>query len=251
MRVFVGAIMLCLAAWGQNPRTTPGDVAAGQAIYRSHCAECHGFTGQGGRGPNLTTGVFYHGSSDEELFRNITDGITGTPMPGQFFSSDQIWQVVAYVRSISKPGSAKAPPGNAKAGEAVFAKQGCGGCHMVRGTGGVMGPDLTFAGSQRTVDFLRASIVEPDGFVEPEYKTARIVMENGDRYEGLVLNEDTYYVQLLSMQKGLVTAARRNFREYAPSKKSAMPSYKGKIGDKDLDDLLAYLWSLQRPGRKQ
>jgi quinoprotein glucose dehydrogenase len=113
-----------------------------------------------------------------------------------------------------------------------------------------MGTDLTFVGSQRTVEFLRESILEPDAFVEPLYSTARIVMENGERYEGLLLNEDTYYVQLLSMQRGLVTVARRNFREYEASKKSQMPSYKGKIGDKDLNDLLAYLWSLQRPGRK-
>ena len=48
--------------------------------------------GEGGRGPNLRTGVFFHGGADADLFRNITDGITGTAMPGVFFSPDQVWQ---------------------------------------------------------------------------------------------------------------------------------------------------------------
>src|SRR6266852_6228085 len=57
-------------------------VSAGAKIFRSHCAECHGLKGEGGRGPNLQTGVFFHGGADADLFLNITDGISGTAMPG-------------------------------------------------------------------------------------------------------------------------------------------------------------------------
>src|SRR2546425_6829389 len=102
--------LLAAGACGQeaevnNPHTTPADVAAGAKIFRSHCAECHGFKGEGGRGPNLQTGVFFHGATDADLFRNITDGIAGTAMPGVFFSADPVWQVVAFVRSLSQRGT--------------------------------------------------------------------------------------------------------------------------------------------------
>src|SRR6266567_5518134 len=109
--------LLAAVACGQeaevnNPHTTPGDVAAGAKIFRSHCAECHGLSGEGGRGPNLQTGVFFHGDKDADLFRNITDGITGTIMPSVFFSRDQVWQIVAYVRSLNQSGGGR-PPGDA------------------------------------------------------------------------------------------------------------------------------------------
>src|SRR6266446_7925577 len=104
---FVPILLLTVGVYGQdaevrNPHTTAADVAAGSKIFRSHCAECHGLKGEGGRGPSLQTGVFYHGDTDVDLFNNITDGITGTAMPGVFFSRDQVWQVVAHVRSLNQ-----------------------------------------------------------------------------------------------------------------------------------------------------
>src|SRR2546422_8013331 len=101
--------LLAAGAWGQeaevnNPHPTTADVAAGGKIFRSHCAECHGLKGEGGHGPNLQTGVFFHGATDADIFLNIIDGICGTAMPGVFFSRDQVWQVVAYVRSLSAGG---------------------------------------------------------------------------------------------------------------------------------------------------
>src|SRR5437870_7088282 len=125
------AIMASIAAvvFGQeaeikNPHTTPADVAAGAKIFRSHCAECHGLKGEGSRGPNLQAGVFFHGSADADLFRNITDGIDGTAMPGVFFSADPVWQVVAYVRSLSRTGE-RPPPGDSARGQKLFREKGC------------------------------------------------------------------------------------------------------------------------------
>jgi len=103
------------------------DVAAGAKIFRSHCAECQGFAGAGGKAPKLTTGVFFHG------------GIPGTAMPGVFFSPDQVWRIVADVRS---PGT-----GGAQRGAQLFHQQECSGCHLARGEGGVRGPDLSMIGS--------------------------------------------------------------------------------------------------------
>ena len=236
-----------LAAQQSNPRTTPTDAAAGAKIFRSHCADCHGLKGEGGKGPNLSSGIYYHGSSDASLFRNITDGIPGTPMPGAFFSADQIWQVVTHLRALARTGSHSAPDGDPQKGSAVFRAKGCSGCHMVRGEGGINGPDLSFIGSQRPIGFLRQSIEEPNAHVAREFWLAEVILENGTASSGFLLNEDTWYVQLITSDKGPVTLPRKDFRKLQIRKDSIMPSYKGKLTEAELGDLLAYLWTLQRP----
>lgn len=239
-------------AWAQtpavrNPHTTPADAQAGAKIFRSHCADCHGLNGEGGKGPNLTTGVYYHGGSDAALFKTVTDGIPGTAMPGVFFSADQVWQIVTHLRSLARTGSHQAPPGNAAAGQQLFTSKGCAGCHLAKGTGQTNGPDLSYIGSQRPVAHLRRSILEPGAHVDQAYWPGEVVLESGATHRGFVLNEDTYYVQMLTQAQGLVTLPRKDFRKYEVRKVSTMPSYQGKLSDGELNDLLAYLWTLQRP----
>lgn len=236
-----------LTAQPRNPHDTPAGAAAGARIFRSHCADCHGLNGEGGKGPRLNTGVYYHGSSDQALFSTVSNGIPGTPMPAQFFSADQIWHVVAHLRSLARTGTHSAPPGDPKTGSALFRAKGCIGCHLVQGQGGVQGPDLTFIGSQRPVAFLRESILSPGAHVAREFWPAEAVLENGASYKGFVMNEDTYYVQLLTPDQGLVTLPRRNFRKWEVRQESIMPSYQGKLAPAELTDLIAYLWTLQRP----
>ena len=237
---------VALPAQERNPRDTPADAAAGAKIYRSHCADCHGLKGEGGKGPNLSTGVYYHGSSDASLFRNITDGIPGTAMPSAFFSADQIWQVVAHLRALARTGSHSGPAGDPQKGGALFRAKGCSGCHTVRGEGGINGPDLSFIGSQRPVDFLRQSVVKPNAHVAREFWLAEVVLENGAASSGFVMNEDTYYLQMLTRDKGLVTLPRKDFRKLEVRKDSIMPSFEGKLTEAELTDLISYLWTLQR-----
>jgi len=243
------AIWLALLA--QNPHGTAADIAAGAKIFRSHCAECHGLAGEGGRGPRLTTGVFYHGSTDADLFRNITDGIPGTAMPDVFFSADQVWQIVAYVRSLSAQADATRPPGDASRGAALFRSQGCTGCHLVNGEGRAMGPDLSVIGSQRPAAYLRESIVDPSAKVLREYRAAKFVRQDGSAGSGFILNEDTHTVQLLDLERGLQSLSKSNLRKFEIDTQSAMPSYKGKLSDTQVNDMVAYLWSLKRAGRSE
>ena len=103
MKAFLLVLVCALAACGDkpvvNPHATAADRAAGAKIFRSHCASCHGLKGTGGLGPNLTTGRFFHGDSDADLYDNIGGGIPGTAMPGVFFDGTQVWQIVTFVRS--------------------------------------------------------------------------------------------------------------------------------------------------------
>src|SRR5215472_7804010 len=162
----------------RNPYTSTADVVQGEKTFRSHCSPCHGLKGEGGRGPNLAAGIFYHGPSDADLLRNISNGIDGTEMPGLFYSPDRVWQVVAYIRSLNAvsqrfPGSAVAT------GESVYRREGCGNCHRVNGVGGRMGPDLSSIGKSRSVDHLRQSILDPNADVRPRYRVVTITDDDG------------------------------------------------------------------------
>ncbi|HXE12642.1 MAG TPA: c-type cytochrome [Bryobacteraceae bacterium] len=226
-----------------NPRTTPADVAAGAKSFHSHCAPCHGYTAEGGRGPNLTTGHFFHGSTDADLFNNITNGIPGTEMPSIFFSPDRVWQIVAYIRSLN--GTSATPRGDKAAGLVLFRSKGCMQCHSVKGQGGELGPDLTGIGASRSVKNLRESIVDPNAQVPPQYWIVSFEDQSGSYVKGFLLNEDTYTVQLLDMRGNLRSYDKAKVSGYKVDKHSAMPSYRSSLTGDQLNDLVAYLWSLR------
>jgi cytochrome c oxidase cbb3-type subunit 3 len=227
------------------------DVSAGAKIFRSHCAECHGLKGRGGRGPNLTTGVFFHGNTDTDLMRNISDGIPGTAMPGVFFSPVQVSHLIAFVRSLSQNGGANKPQGDSLNGRKLFEEKGCTGCHLARGEGGYRGPDLSTIGSQRSAEHLRQAILDPNATVLREYWVAKVTLENGATYSGFLRNEDTHTVQILEFSKGLLSLSKRDFRKFEIDRHSIMPSYQGRLSGNEASDLVAYLWSLKLHRRPQ
>jgi putative heme-binding domain-containing protein len=227
----------------RNLRTTPDDIAAGAQTFRSHCAPCHGLKGEGGRGPNLASGRFYHGASDADLLTNISDGIPGTEMPGIFYMEDRIWQVIAYIRSLNA--SAERPAGDLARGADLFRSKGCIRCHRVSGQGGGFGPDLSQIGKTRSLEHLRQSIVEPDADVQPRYWVASFKDGASKSVEGFVMNEDTYTVQLMDMNQQLHSYEKAAVKQYKVEKTSKMPSYKKLLTGEQLNDLVAYLASLR------
>ncbi|MBM3786691.1 MAG: PQQ-dependent dehydrogenase, methanol/ethanol family [Acidobacteria bacterium] len=74
---------------------------AGQLLYTTHCASCHGATGEGGSGPDLTSVSWQRSITDEQLRAVITRGVPGTAMPA--FAADRLdaAAVVAHLRTLS------------------------------------------------------------------------------------------------------------------------------------------------------
>ena len=141
---------------------TAADV--GKGMFRIYCAPCHGIHAQGGRGPDLSRGVFRSGDKDSDLFRTISTGVPGTEMSGysSFQTDDNIWRLIAFIRSVNRRDNT-AVAGDPAAGEALFwGKGSCGNCHVVGERGRAIGPDLSRIGRQRSVAYLRESILEPE-----------------------------------------------------------------------------------------
>lgn len=229
----------------QNPYTSSADEAAGAKLFRTRCARCHNFDGTGSRGPALTRDEFRYGSSDEDLFRTISFGIPASNMPNMELPDNQVWQIVAFVRSLSRPQTAHAQ-GDPRKGEALFRGKGfCLQCHAVNGEGGRIGPDLSDIGWLRTPNFLRESVTDPNKYVDRRYWSARVVDKQGNVVSGVPVNEDTYSIQIMDMGENLYSYWKSDLREYSVQRQSGMIPY-GAFSATELDDLVTYLYSLRR-----
>jgi cytochrome c oxidase cbb3-type subunit 3 len=69
-----------------------------------NCYGCHGGRAGGGMGPSLRDPSWIYGSSDAQVFDSIAQGRAhGMPAWGSEIPQDQIWQLVAYVKSLGTP----------------------------------------------------------------------------------------------------------------------------------------------------
>ncbi|WP_256872766.1 c-type cytochrome [Candidatus Entotheonella palauensis] len=78
-------------------------IQEGRKLFVTYgCSGCHGLGGGGGMGHPLTDDVWKHGSDDATLMSLIKGDLTGSTMPkfGQTLNDDQIWKLIAYVRSL-------------------------------------------------------------------------------------------------------------------------------------------------------
>ncbi|WP_341843216.1 cbb3-type cytochrome c oxidase N-terminal domain-containing protein [Chitinophaga caseinilytica] len=95
--------------------TEAADIGAGQKMFATNCAACHGPEGQGLVGPNLTDKFWLHGGKVNEVFSTIKYGVPDKGMKSwkDDFSPKQIAQLCAYIHSIkgTTPANPKAPEG--------------------------------------------------------------------------------------------------------------------------------------------
>ena len=102
-----------------SPKATPELVGRGKALYaQAKCAECHGENGRGDgpsadtlqddfqrpiRPADFTRGQLKAGASVSDVYRTMTTGLDGTPMPSfaDSMSDEERWAIAYYVLSLS------------------------------------------------------------------------------------------------------------------------------------------------------
>jgi cytochrome c oxidase cbb3-type subunit III len=69
-----------------------------------NCSGCHGGHAGGGMGPSLRDETWIYGNHDSQIFDSIAQGRSkGMPAWGTKIPEDQIWQLVAYIKSMRTP----------------------------------------------------------------------------------------------------------------------------------------------------
>ena len=209
-------------------------VAKGRAIFFKYCTGCHGEKGRGDgfNAHNLDPGprdltdraeTFMADSTNEEIFKGIREGVSGNfpesagakpppkkdakkgeedegqgsplmPYWGYTLSEGQIWDLVAYIRTlhknkadkiefkekageekkveISRPQPVTFPDLNSAEGQKMAVegkglyetKYACAGCHRIGDKGGQVGPELSRAGYRMNAGWMYQWIQYPQGF---------------------------------------------------------------------------------------
>jgi cytochrome c oxidase cbb3-type subunit 3 len=87
-------------------------LSEGKNLFKAfNCSGCHA-NGGGGMGPPLMDEKWLYGYEPQDIYQTITGGRPGgMPAFGGKIESTQVWQLVAYVRSMSGLGDKSANPG--------------------------------------------------------------------------------------------------------------------------------------------
>lgn len=218
---------------------------AGRKAYEARCVGCHGSDGAGGgHGPNVVDLRRPRATSRTALRELIRKGLPDAGMPAFALSDGELDAIAAYFETLKAPAVEHPAPGDAAAGERFFATKGkCSGCHMLRGQGGILGPDLTNLGRERKLGQIEQALREPGGasrarIVGPSYRAVAVQMRDGRTIRGLAKYDGPFDLgvqgtdgKFYSISKAQTAAI--DFEKSLMPKVDASPA--------EFRDLLAYL----------
>ena len=276
----------------------PASLAEGRRLFQIHCTSCHGPNGEGARGasllsPNLPRvaemavapadstgagggrgrgrGANVAASADgpvvspydRALQQIVQRGIPGTEMQPPRLQIGELPLVAGFVKSLGQL-PPEPVPGNAAHGAELFKNKGaCMTCHLLKGEGSVIGPDLSDVGRARGVAYMRRALSDPNADVPKAFQAyrndismpqnflfVRAITKKGETVGGVRVNEDTFSIQLRDLTgrihsffKSELSALHKDWGQ------SPMPNYSSVFTPTEMDDVVAFLAS-QRGGAK-
>lgn len=240
-----GALLLLFSGVLSLHAQTKTDAAAGAQTFSRNCAGCHGADGRGGeRAPNIATNRLISDRSAEDLEAVVQNGVAGKGMPGfGYLGAQGVSDVVAYLRVLQGKDIVLKTTGDPAAGKALFfGKAACARCHMVKGAGGFLGPDLSAYASGITNEEIRLDIMEPDRRLQPMYTVAELILPNGTSLSGAVRAEDNFTITIQTNEGAFRTFAKASLRSVRHTGHSVMPNdYATRLSSEDFEDLISYL----------
>lgn len=125
-------------------------------------------------------------------------------------------------------------------GKAMFI-QNCSMCHQIRGTGGMIGPQLDGIGNwgQKA---LTEKILDPNRNISQAFRTYTITLNNGKVLSGLFRREQGAVLVFANPGGSEFTVAKADIKNRVAAKYTLMPDeFRNTISEKDFDALLKFL----------
>jgi len=202
----------------------PGDATRGKAIFegsKANCQSCHRINGVGSLfGPDLSAIGAPRGGGGGGR------GGGGGPAPTPAAAAPA--GAGAPARGGATTGTPATPPAPVPpvpGGNAA-------------GRGGQQNP-----GAPPTPQQLAQSILDPNAVVSPVNRYVVLKMKDGKTVTGKLLSVDTFAFQIFDSTERLQNVSKENVRESTMT--SPMPSYRDKLTNQELSDVVSYLTSLR------
>ena len=173
-------------------------------------------------------GLLGHPTPDtRKLAEKVLSGSGGLPSPDRE-------KVLANLMHVTKSS------GNVERGKAIYVKN-CGNCHMHRGEGKKVGPDLTGMAVHPKAELL-THILDPSRSVEGNYRSYSILTLDGIVVNGMLASETQTAVEIFDAQGKKQVVLREDIERLMASSKSVMPEgFEKQIDAQGFTDLLEFL----------
>jgi putative heme-binding domain-containing protein len=140
--------------------------------------------------------------------------------------------------------------GDPLVGHQLFTKH-CATCHTLFGEGNKVGPDLTTA-DRKNREALLVNILDPSGYIRPEFVSHSVVLSDGRVLVGLVVESNAQNITLVDAKNQRTTVERPQIEQLEPSAQSLMPErLLETLQPQEVRDLFSYLQAPARPDEQK
>jgi len=224
------------------------DTETGRKLFESRCASCHGADGRGGEHAPSIVSVRQPGRRLQgDLRATITKGIPDGGMPAFPLPPSDLDALIAFIGVLRDPAAERPTDGDVAAGARLFSESGkCVQCHMLRGRGGSLGPDLTNLARERSLSQIVQALQNPGALATPGYRPVTVRLRDGRTLRGLAKNESNYDLQLQGEDGTFHFLSKDQIVQQTNEPKSLMPPVKMPLSE--MRNLLAFLTRLTDDG---
>src|SRR5262245_53853385 len=135
------SVALAIVLFCNPPAAGSQSIENGRRAFEARCVGCHGSDGTGGgHGPAIVDVRQTRVATPAQLRDLIRKGIPEAGMPAFAIPDQEVDAIASFVEALKTPAADHPVVGDVARGEQIF-KSECVTCHMVRGVGGVLGPD--------------------------------------------------------------------------------------------------------------
>ncbi len=153
-------------------------------------------------------------------------------------SADKQAEIARY-KTFLTPATVQS--GDAARGRALYA-QVCASCHVLFGTGGNIGPELTGA-NRADIDYLLQNILDPNAFIGKDYQSTTVETNDGRILVGMVRGDDANTLTLKTLGEAVIVP-KGDVKSVAVSEVSMMPEgLLSALKQDEARDLFTYLAS--------
>jgi cytochrome c oxidase cbb3-type subunit III len=222
-------------------------VEQGRQQFVQTCGFCHGADATGGRGPDLLRSeLVAHDVKGDLIGKVMREGRPDKGMPSIPATDQQVSDIATYLHArISEAKDSSDVPkgypleklltGNVEAGRAYFnGAGGCKNCHSPTG-------DLAGIGEKYSPVDLQSHMLYPEG----KHTVAVVTLPSGEQIKGPLVHADDFEVALRDGSGWYRSFARDRVKVELQDPLAAHRDLLGKLTQREMHDLFAYLNSLK------